>query len=887
MKGIMQRLMLAGSIALSAIPANVNAKFIVQGGNITFQSGTALHVGATGATLPNPTSAIASGVLSGGAGGGIRLPSSSDLLGGDKITVSEDLSINGNGATLTFTNPSASQIDISPNKTLTLQNITLTKIFAQTFNMGFGSKVVIGDNVTFELSEDLVFTKGQFQIVGTQLNTTFRGLGGLRTITLSPTVGASALIDIGANTLVLNNIELSGLKAVINSTTVVNGVTVIGSIALGGGSVVDVDAATGMSFEIQGANNVIKLLKNGVEFSGFLFYNHFTSENTLTITAPALTGITRVVFGIGFVDLSLTTGKSNLIFDIPEVDLVLKSDTSLITGNSGFIGGTKINILDFHIFQKSTQFNASAGLILTSNVSNAILLDPNKSGDFDQFLTRSNDRPTTAYQLAQREKYQALGYAGYINPEDAAQQQRPAPTRPRRRRQDTNGQPTRDFSDYLGDEGDLARTITLGTFNAQYTALTVQMSAARDTLSFTAASDVTKFGVDDTAPARIVLIDGSTAEQDPGATTTIKSTDSIEAVGLGNIVKVTGNLIMSGTIHVYENSELTIQMTPVTISPSITFATALNIQIDQGGILRIGGEGNVIVSTNLAMNFTVPDVSFVGSDAKFILTDLASMSPNQNINITSSGQGIIEVSNGASILLTRSSKFIVGTSNSDVFALNINNSGFVIIESSDFDGSTEATRAFLTSSKGICDVSVTQNGILDIEAGGVAEFNVANGVFVQGSTLRSFTLQAGGTLNMNGTAQLRFGSNPSGTNFLWDSLSGNMRGLSGASVQYFAPTGSQGFTAQLKGLPVVSFYRNIATTVEAVVRNLVQENSGLLVSTLMQDPTGAQFVRTKQGVNVALANTESVTGDNAAGTIFVTNSATGSSSTITPGGTKG
>jgi len=79
------------------------------------------------------------------------------------IRIEDNLVIDGQGATIIFSNPDISQFVVDAGKTVVLKNIELARVNARTFDVAQGSTIIFGKNVALELNEDLHFSEGKFK----------------------------------------------------------------------------------------------------------------------------------------------------------------------------------------------------------------------------------------------------------------------------------------------------------------------------------------------------------------------------------------------------------------------------------------------------------------------------------------------------------------------------------------------------------------------------------------------------------------------------------------------------------------------------------------------------------------------------------------------------
>ncbi|MBY0354073.1 hypothetical protein K2W90_06955 [Candidatus Babeliales bacterium] len=192
------------------------------------------------------------------------------------IVITGDVTIDGQGCAIIFCNTSNPQFIVKPGKTVKLQNITLERINANTFLLGDNSKIVIGDDVNWELIEDVTLSNGLIDVLANKM-WHVTGIGGQRKLILSPaSPGTTELVHLGRRaSLVLKSIELQGLEFMTFEAS--------SSISMIGESAVGIREDSAMNFDIEGTFNSIILLTDGVTLSGTIAFLGNALKNMLTI----------------------------------------------------------------------------------------------------------------------------------------------------------------------------------------------------------------------------------------------------------------------------------------------------------------------------------------------------------------------------------------------------------------------------------------------------------------------------------------------------------------------------------------------------------------------------------------------------------------------------
>jgi len=387
---------------------------------------------------------------------------------GKDITIAGDMTLDGDGAILYFaqffSNNEEPQFIVKAGVTLTLRNITLTGLTRHTFLLEPGAKIIIGENVHFELYDDLTFNVGQIILEnqtsgGAAIANVFyvRGMGGRKRFTLLP--GAS--IALGQNTLALQNVELNGLQYITRSLSFDGLLT--GAIGLAGDAVVNVEQSTSMAFVVQALGNVFRLMRNNMTFSGLLsfadfgdnvvhfdFVLYFLTEESVKESVEQ--GQLPIInFGPQFIYLRSLFGIARIIFDDIAVKVNNGINAFIVTDHS-FLGCNRIVVAGEPIWNyfdptnELSKFIMEAGEIIVADEARDLFakavipvditkfFDPAMFRDFDPTPElRSVVRPMTGLQIerAKEEGVDIMSAPTLIIDESAAllkpQQSKPKP----------------------------------------------------------------------------------------------------------------------------------------------------------------------------------------------------------------------------------------------------------------------------------------------------------------------------------------------------------------------------------------------------------------------------------------------------------------------------
>jgi hypothetical protein len=290
------------------------------------------------------------------------------------INFSGDSLVTASGSSMTFADVSEPQIVVNTGLNATFRDVSLLRINKNTFDIKENAILNLETDVTFELSENITFNNGLFKLTGDDNVCHFRGIGGQKKlIYLAASVANPPGFDLSANTLMLEDIDFSGLKYVTKSEKTVNNTVVVGSIGLLGGSIVNIENDTDMNFVIQGSGNELHLLKNDISLNGKIIFGDQT-DNSLKIkfTLTEYADQYRVYLGDSALNLSSSSGRAGVTFDDADVTVVNKSANSIIGAANSYLGGNYINIESNPIRQTSSDFTLLSGLELASTLPNAI-----------------------------------------------------------------------------------------------------------------------------------------------------------------------------------------------------------------------------------------------------------------------------------------------------------------------------------------------------------------------------------------------------------------------------------------------------------------------------------------------------------------------------------
>ncbi|MCK4499147.1 hypothetical protein KAU11_01470, partial [Candidatus Babeliales bacterium] len=316
-------------------------------------------------------------LLAGNLSGDYEIDQSVHLFVDDVIHVSgTDVALtgavlDGDGESLIFTPSPTAQVVIDDHRVFRISNIRLSNITANTFLMGRGAVLEIGEKVILEFADDITFEDGTIRLIGTSNTAIFRGMGGEYTISLviqTPQLPTS--IDLQSNTLELENMELRGIEYI----TFTGG----GTVKLAGNSAIFIEEQTFLNFMISGLENIVYCENNNSYFKGRMRFDDFVLENEVHFSFPVSGGGRLEEQTLDFIDhflsVSSTNGTSRVIFD-DNVQIYNDGANSFVLDKGAFLDGGYMMIKTNPIKQVSAAVQIGKDVVLDSDRDNAISIE--------------------------------------------------------------------------------------------------------------------------------------------------------------------------------------------------------------------------------------------------------------------------------------------------------------------------------------------------------------------------------------------------------------------------------------------------------------------------------------------------------------------------------
>jgi hypothetical protein len=708
--------------------------------------------------------------------------------------------IDGNGMSIDFAN--GAQLQVGAGCVLKLVNVTLLNLTQNTFNLGVGSKIIIGDGVVWELAEDITFLSKDsvIEVIDSsadQSGNVFKIQGKIfrKNFTLAPIPATESgspykILNLGHNTLELENAVFSGFDHIAYTTTVGS---ISAAIALSGNAgadiyshyVTDPDYAlyngTGINFFVEDRMNDFFLRQDMLCLWGSVLFGDspdnelsirfnldgdvptgrtfdgeaLVTENGLPITNPAV-----ILSGDPGVFLSSDDGTAHILFPDSSQMTINASTNAFIGDVNGWLSYRYLHVWSNPILQYSTSFRSEGNGLSGAGISTAGL----------RGVKKSSHTVLTAIQIKRQKEKAALHPAAKPH----AHKVKPSKIKPAKGK-------NRDIDEDI-DEADAmidralatkkrkARSVQLPeVFDQQYA---VQIFNVKDTpiegaIKFDGTT-VTNFNTNSQTTFNILLSNGTVVTQmlnEDGTgkdVTLVSDSQKINVQGKGNIIKVTGNMeIPANCLFMDKGAELTFEfVNNESMTPQLSISTATKLDLEENGVLRFKGDGIVSwgVGTEVAfkgIKTVTNGTSQVSSRPQFIVTDGATMTLGALAALRFSGVGQVEVSNNGRIEISQAGTLIIGvddakvdvngkptaTENFNDFVITVLSNGEIDLYNMNSSGIGANGLARLSIRHTVSDISFN-NALLFIDKNGVFEIN-ADGTTLKPSILKGLSFKPG------------------------------------------------------------------------------------------------------------------------------------------------
>jgi hypothetical protein len=861
------------------------------------------------------------------ASGELLLLRSFTLRPNQSINIVNDVTIDGQGATITFTDIadiSLAQLIIAAGKKLTLKNITLTNIGQNTFDLGAGSSIEIGENVIFEISQDIYWDNATFTLLGDGLTVfNIRGLEKPWRLQFASNAieRTRATLAIGSNELRLENIELVDLANVsFTQATTDNPDVTEGIVALAGDATVDIGASTGMNFAVEGQGNTMALLADKIAYTGTLFFGekplnelHVKFALTTTLEAgrvasdgtavtdgnpmfvlgrKAAAGETIPESEVNFYIGGSEMGKACLYFDDPSVSLDMVSTVAFKIGKNSLL---KFNNLE--LLSNDVQL-LSADVVTYGTAVSGKKFDPSFIRIAKQ--KKKAAQKQAAIKPAAKKKKQAKRGIDLTEIEESQALETPDVIIRAIRPPETFSQT------YVNTQLKLDSTTAL-TGNLRFERVTVE-----NFMTYLTGSD----GKPNYVPFNI-LAAGYTKfiQGDSNIKFNPSGGQTLNISGKGNEIEVRKTVTIKDQLLFDTGAELTFNfVNDGSVEPTVIFDENSSLSLDSNCILRFSGHGRVIFYDGSTITFggTRTEDSRTGSvtfsdKPTMILQNGAVLDWAPKATVTVTGVGTIELLSYGLIAPSSIGALIIGNSASDDIDLKVVGTSEIRLEVPTLDSATQAYisglplddqpikgKARLSFYQTGCTLTYENGGMLTIGNNGLCEINTY-GQVREGfrGDLKEYSHSHHGLLYVKTGGKLTLASNVADPKtqaekkFDWYGSQSTISG-SGLVEYVYKPeteTGGKyrGFTAKLSATCADLYKDTTSITMEQLATWLVQTSSTLKLSTLYVDESGNNVVRTKNGVSVTLNSGDTIVSENTDGSL-VGRTSSGASFTISVNG---
>ena len=801
------------------------------------------------------------------------------------IRIHDDLTINGNGATLFFADPEQSQFVVLPGKTVTLKNIQFVRLHSNTFDLRatrdivvqqvIDGKIKIDKNVEFELSESITFSHGRIIQISDSPNEAnvfyVRGLAGNKNFEIAPDMNIYAdfgavvvdrnLINTDINTIAFQEIELRGFEHL----KTVEGINFVGAIGLVGGSIVNVGDVNltvppgqtepiNKVFVIQGLENKFALLKNNLKFNGTLSFADF-GDNAIhfdfilreRIGNKVVGGIPIVYFATDFLQLTSSFGHARIYFDDDEVSLNNEENAFLVFENS-FLDINSLLVFNDPIWDLydpasgGTPFVIEGRSIESQDIPSPVVTDFGVLSLPFKNMPTKNRRNTALHLVFDKELDSFSKNMNTLNDDDwddIVFRKIDIPA---------------DAEDHFPDNVKVDRLENmnrdLGNTYGRYL-----MNNAKVT-NFYSSSD-------SGSPVEILMASDSIIEQDYTRVVTLKRNDKIYVAGDNNKIIVKNDLLILGDIVFYEDSELTFEFDERFKDLTITFSSIKTLDIKKGSRLIFTGRGTVLFANGSKIKLSEPGQN---NKSTLSLQNSSDLKMEDNGTLRIWGDANLFLDSGAHITIGEGEHLIIGDSIDDDFNIIVDRASVIQVGTRIPCGTQSQgfAKALFSIQKTAVSLDFEQASVLSIRGDGIFEINALDGVEVRGN-LKKFHFDNDGIFAIENLGRLRLGRNRSAAPLFtegtidWDNWNGRIVNECLCIVEYVTGAALEtGFEGRLQQ----NYFVEDTIVARDLVSKLINMVPGLSVSTVFYDINGNKKLRLKNGLIVDLKPNDEVYSDN-------------------------
>ena len=805
--------------------------------------------------------------------------------------------LDGNGQTIVFNNTSGPQFIIQDNVTVTLQNITLYNINQNTFNIKSGGGILIGPNTTFEFSENVTFSTGLFDVLNGSVFT-LESVTGNKIVTFND----SAALNLGDNTLQLENIELGSITNISYGPA--------NLIELNAEATVDVDVNNGLNFEAIGPENNLTLMFDNLTLSGIITYGdsavnefiiRFVLPNGLDparVAAGEIHPIVNITGGPGIMLGGALNNDQRLTLENPYTILNLVNSNAFLFDQNGQIFFNELELRSNNVKQYSANVLIDGTRIIGQIIDPSFIrafspkqTQPKAKAYLEQKAAKDKITQTPKIQKPKETTTSKISAKPKIEPR-IFKDKKSNILKNRKGIEDFNAilgiDPLQNIAidnisidDASSDFETLRAVVLPTTYDFVYEDIQLNMSVPPIGNLLLRSANMSNLFTDlngVSTPFNIVLDDSSIsmASQD---VILAPDTQFINIVGTGNVIEVSNTLTINNNLLMDQNAELTISFNQSgNVMPTVIFSAGSSINIEYNSVLKFEGTGIVKLADGTIINLNGKKVtnSKTGETvsiqrAQLIISNGAILDFGKNVNINGIGKIILQ--DRGYIKPSAASSLIIGSNNNqadnDIDIEGIGNGGISLALPEGSTGQTSISLWDLTSNLNF------SSGVLSVGNNGLFQINCSGSTLIPGN-IKKFSFNGRGNLFIQEGGTLRMAPNKINNSTGWD----YKLDWSGSEMSVTNNNGQNGiidfvnfenkrygsFTGIFNPSNIdlyKNYYKSNKTDISfsKLASMLVNQNSILLVSTLYNNPDGNQFVRTKYGISVQLNSDDVIDSD--------------------------
>lgn len=827
----------------------------------------------------------------------------------DVTYVCSNVMIDGQGQMLFFPDSTMSKIRILPGRILTLKNITLSGLRANTLDLREGARIYIDQDVKFELSENMTFSHGIMRVLDTSAGFNLfkiSGSHGPKKFALEPLAGSGILLDLRTNTIELSQLEFSGLGNMSFGSGVITA-----AIALSGQAAVNIDVDTAMTFVVEDYDNYLFMARDNLILSGAIIFGD-KSSNILSIRSVITDPITDkqgvkdgnyVINLLGNPGIFLTSagGAAGLVFEDLSVSVNNASVNGFIVDAHSFLLGHRVEILGNPVKQNSVQFRLGVEELRGKKIDTSFIRSPILPPVTALHLERQREKEQFAVSVAQYQEQLVAFQAA--ESDSAAQQGKPTAPRPTaapsKPRQEKTLDKVKKNQQQERAEEQLIEAVTREAtgldlpagYDQRLESAVIEFDQALANNILLDKTTLKNFKVS-SADLNLTMSNGSRLVMYDGADVVLGDNHVLNIIG-DNSILVKGSLILNNRIHLHPGAVLHVEFEGSSNTPKVILPSGKQLNIARRAALIFDGTNNGAIGKYIAKGaivnqtaglFVMQHGSRITLDGRrasqsgfarsaLIFTNRATLSLEEKAQATIDGIGEIIVDNNGYVVLDKPSELLIGSKKSDDIIVSVESSEIRL--TTNVVGGDRSAKAIISCGLGGFDFSFKSAGRLIIGKNGRFELNAQEKVLRRG-LVRSFDFSSSGMLFIDKTGVLAMGPNKVdsttgadtaplislGQSLFWDGL-GALTGESG-SIEFVGrpanETGNiyKGFIGR-SGTRLRKLNKTIESiSIEELTKLFVQRSDVLTQAVLYKESSGVYKLRTKNGISVTLNKNDQI-----------------------------